>query len=123
MRKLKQPQKETPVDHLRVELTLTEIALNVANASLRIANADNEYLAAENRVLRAELEVTELAARLKVLRLQSSVLGDDADGVNLVDQIKEAEQLKRKATRNLEKAEFALADVMRKQQGFEMEEN
>lgn len=117
------PEPPKPVDHLRLELDLTQIALDVANAVARTMQADNEYLVAENRALRAELEVTDFAARLKMLRLQNTLLGDDIDRMNLVDEIKETEQQMQKAKLKFEEAELALAEVMRKQQGFDMEEN
>lgn len=117
-----QPQQQS-LDHVRVELDLTQEALRVSNTALHAALADNAYLAAENRVLRTELEVRELAGQIKVMRLQIAVMGDD-NRLELLDAMKELEQQLRKANLKLESAELALSTIMKQQpQGFAMDEN
>jgi hypothetical protein len=122
---LEQPQQQPvqSLDHVRVELDLTQDVLRVSNTALHAALADNAYLAAENRVLRIELEVRELAAQIKVMRLQIAVMGDD-NRLELSDALKELEQQLRKANLKLEAAELALSTVIKQQpQGFTLDEN
>ena len=119
---LEQPQQQS-LDHVRVELDLTQDALRVSNTALHAALADNAYLASENRVLRIELEVRELAAQIKVMRLQIAEMGDD-NRFELSDALKELEQQLRKANLKLEAAELAMSTIIKQQpQGFPMDEN